>query len=171
MDSLLHFGDIHHAPVSKFFKFGIVNVSSVKDFVVVIMARSEHERVVGVYYGMNLCLPFFSGCRPTPLKIALENSVMVVESMDMQLAYPFFSSASLAVRGKETFIHGIQVAVDVFEEPLRPSGICSIERAVFRHRGQSRHDTVYALLPSWMSLFHVMSRTDESQRKALWADE
>lgn len=73
---------------------------------------------------------------------------MVVESMDMQLAYPFFSSAPLVVRGKETFIHGIQVAVGVFEEPLRPSGICSIERAVFRHRGQSRHDAVYALLPS-----------------------
>ena len=45
----LHFGDIYDATVCQFLEFGIVDICTVKchNLVVAVMARSEHERVIG----------------------------------------------------------------------------------------------------------------------------
>ena len=107
----------HHAPVGQFLKFLIIDIGTVKShyLITIIVRRSEHERVVcscgcklhiarhafiGMDYRVHLYAtfmpPFFFpalGCLPTPLKITLENSEIVVESMMRrsfnQLSAPF----------------------------------------------------------------------------------
>ena len=97
----LHSGDMYCTPFCQFLKFGKVDRCTVKCYylVVAIITRagmnesleateenctSQETPSLACITGSTLILPFFFpvlGCLSTPLKIALENSEMVEESM------------------------------------------------------------------------------------------
>ena len=114
-------------------------------------------------------LPVF-GWRPTPLKMALENRLTVVESM-MRSRF-IHSSVPLRRLSDERMpllvsYRSRYTSSKNFSERrhLHPTKCCVV--ALY----QSRHDAACALPPSWRSLSHAMNRTAESPHRALSADE
>ena len=134
----LNLGDIYDTTVRKLLKFGIVDIRTVKSdyLVVTVMARSEHERIIGrrrsephvagyalvgvydrVYFDATLLLSGLGMSADT-----LENGIGEQRNgrgiNDSKLLYPFFRTIASAVRGKNVLIGSIQVSIYFLEELL-----------------------------------------------------